>query len=739
MLLPDISCFDKDEHGFDIVDLPQDTPLLHGVRLIHRVVAYFFSIGGILLNMLLIYFILFRSQQLGEMRPILLFSVTVDLIDAICYFLLMPFVFTSFGYHITFGNGWFSFHNTHGNALLTGITAAVLISTWGFIPIQFLWRKSLVTDGGRPHGTRLFIYVFGTALGAIFASICAINCYITTPPEYVNNSLKILRHSGFVVDSDFVHGAVVIQRFLKQLAPRMSSATRRMHQDMTRVLFALAVGPLINHFVPALHTSASMIACHNAAVSSMISSCFLVLTPVLNAFFTMLFIRPYRRIIAGWCMGVIGMKQQGTSSIHSVGGGTNAPEDGDVKPDLSALQEPTVSNEEPEELNAQNISSVVRDLLRKAKSITKRSNMDAETSTFIRKSIQIIEWYQQNWNDVDSRAQIEHAKNENAPDEGPDNDITRVLQINRRRQNSFNNLANGKDQILMANVFRDAMGEFMESALEAMLEKTRKKDRLLKVPESNLEDEVVSQQQTSTRQKFLYRSYTLKFGEPPKGQILWFYICSALIGVGIAGWISCTLYFGRVPEFRTNAMKILRSVGYLHIKEESLHGSHSNETKFYLFINCMGGFVYLCYGIVIYTQLAMRKHFRNLSQHMSATTKRMHQDLTRALIALAVFPFITYIVAGSCAMYSVAQCRDMGLANCLCSILYTLSPMVNAITTVILIRPYRLTILEWMGCKERGSGNKIFQTTGQSLSVSFNSQSAVATISSQIPLASSDS
>ncbi|KAI6173080.1 hypothetical protein M3Y98_01043900 [Aphelenchoides besseyi] len=177
------------------------------------------------------------------------------------------------------------------------------------------------------------------------------------------------------------------------------------------------------------------------------------------------------------------------------------PEDGDVKPDLSALQEPTVSNEEPEELNAQNISSVVRDLLRKAKSITKRSNMDAETSTFIRKSIQIIEWYQQNWNDVDSRAQIEHAKIENAPDEGPDNDITRVLQINRRRQNSFNNLANGKDQILMANVFRDAMGEFMESALEAMLEKTRKKDRLLKVPESNLEDEVVSQQQTSTRQK----------------------------------------------------------------------------------------------------------------------------------------------------------------------------------------------------------------------------------------------
>ncbi|KAI6204946.1 hypothetical protein M3Y94_00736300 [Aphelenchoides besseyi] len=239
--------------------------------------------------------------------------------------------------------------------------------------------------------------------------------------------------------------------------------------------------------------------------------------------------------------------------------------------------------------------------------------------------------------------------------------------------------------------------------------------------------------------QFLYRSYTLKFGEPPKGRVLWLYICGAMIGVGIAGWISCTLYFNRVPEFRPNALKILRSAGYLHIKEESLHGSHSNETKFYIFINCMGGFVYSCYAIVIYTQLAMRKHFRNLSQHMSATTKRMHQDLTRALIALAVFPFITYIVAGSCAMYSVAQCRDMGLANCLCSILYTLSPMVNAISTVILIRPFRLTILEWMGCKESGSGNKTIQTTGQSLSVSFNSQSAVATISSHVPLAPSDS
>ncbi|KAI6204947.1 hypothetical protein M3Y94_00736400 [Aphelenchoides besseyi] len=177
------------------------------------------------------------------------------------------------------------------------------------------------------------------------------------------------------------------------------------------------------------------------------------------------------------------------------------PEDDDVKPDLTDLQEPSASNEEPNDLNAQNITSMARDFLNKAKSITKRSNMDNELSTFIRKSIRIIEWYQQNWNAVDSRAQIEHAKNENAPDEDPNNDINRVLQVNRRRQNSFNNVSHDKDQLLMANVFRDAMGEFMESALEAMLEKTRKKDRLLEVPEPNLENEVVSQQQTSTRQR----------------------------------------------------------------------------------------------------------------------------------------------------------------------------------------------------------------------------------------------
>ncbi|KAI6204969.1 hypothetical protein M3Y94_00739000 [Aphelenchoides besseyi] len=177
------------------------------------------------------------------------------------------------------------------------------------------------------------------------------------------------------------------------------------------------------------------------------------------------------------------------------------PEDDDVKPDLTDLQEPSASNEEPNDLNAQNITSMARDFLNKAKSITKRSNMDNELSTFIRKSIRIIEWYQQNWNAVDSRAQIEHAKNENAPDEDPNNDINRVLQVNRRRQNSFNNVSHDKDQLLMANVFRDAMGKFMESALEAMLEKTRKKDRLLEVPEPNLENEVVSQQQTSTRQR----------------------------------------------------------------------------------------------------------------------------------------------------------------------------------------------------------------------------------------------
>jgi hypothetical protein len=98
-----------------------------------------------------------------------------------------------------------------------------------------------------------------------------------------------------------------------------------MHQEMTCVLFALAFGPLLNHFLPAFHTTFSMMACHNAAFSSMISSCLLVFTPFLNPIFTLVFIRPYRRIIAGWFMGIVGIKTAGTSSVHGVA--SNAVED----------------------------------------------------------------------------------------------------------------------------------------------------------------------------------------------------------------------------------------------------------------------------------------------------------------------------------------------------------------------------------------------------------------------------
>jgi hypothetical protein len=65
--------------------------------------------------------------------------------------------------------------------------------------------------GEKPHGIRLLIYISGTCIGAIFASITAINCYITTPPVYVNNSLKVLRHSGFIPDSDYVHGGISVR------------------------------------------------------------------------------------------------------------------------------------------------------------------------------------------------------------------------------------------------------------------------------------------------------------------------------------------------------------------------------------------------------------------------------------------------------------------------------------------------------------------------------------------------
>jgi hypothetical protein len=133
--------------------------LISEFLVVHRVIASFLSSGGIILNLLLLYFIACHSKNLGEMKPMLAFNVVVDLIDAICYFLLMPvscfgllfilavkYVFTCYGYHITFGNGWFSTHSTFGNALLIGITASVLISTWGFVPIQFLYRMSLVKE-----------------------------------------------------------------------------------------------------------------------------------------------------------------------------------------------------------------------------------------------------------------------------------------------------------------------------------------------------------------------------------------------------------------------------------------------------------------------------------------------------------------------------------------------------------------------------------------------------------------
>lgn len=69
-------------------------------------------------------------------------------------------------------------------------------------------NTSWVFRGGRPRGLRWAIYLLGSILGSVFTGLAANNCYLTTPPEYINNSLKILRHSGFIVDGDFVHGGV---------------------------------------------------------------------------------------------------------------------------------------------------------------------------------------------------------------------------------------------------------------------------------------------------------------------------------------------------------------------------------------------------------------------------------------------------------------------------------------------------------------------------------------------------
>ncbi|KAH7698018.1 hypothetical protein AAVH_34894, partial [Aphelenchoides avenae] len=114
-----------------------------------------------------------------------------------------------------------------------------------------------------------------------------------------------------------------------------------------------------------------------------------------------------------------------------------------------------------------------------------------------------------------------------------------------------------------------------------------------------------------------------------------------------------------------------------------------SEPKFFLYAGCYvitagGGYL-----LIIWSEWKIITHLRRLGASIHETTKNMHADVHRALIALALGPFVTAILPIAYFLTAMAARLLPSAGAAFATSVATTITLLNPITTIYFIRPYR--------------------------------------------------
>ncbi|KAI6205003.1 hypothetical protein M3Y94_00742500 [Aphelenchoides besseyi] len=200
--------------------------------------------------------------------------------------------------------------------------------------------------------------------------------------------------------------------------------------------------------------------------------------------------------------------------------------------------------------------------------------------------------------------------------------------------------------------------------------------------------------------QFAYRMNLLVHGKTPTDLKLVAYIALTLLACGIAIPNNVNFYFYQTPAFINPAKNILHNSGYIDVNPIKIRGAAYSETRFWIFMGCAYVVCETCYAIIIYVERAIRRHLKQLQ---SLTENRaidsINRDVGRALIALSIPPFFNSVLSSLYILFSTLHCADMGVANIVCSVLYVTAPLANPLSTIILVKPYRYSLMRMIGIK----------------------------------------
>ncbi|KAH7713233.1 7TM GPCR protein [Aphelenchoides avenae] len=109
------------------------------------------------------------------------------------------------------------------------------------------------------------------------------------------------------------------------------------------------------------------------------------------------------------------------------------------------------------------------------------------------------------------------------------------------------------------------------------------------------------------------------------------------------------------------------------------------------------------YVLIVWTELQIVQHLRQLGDTINRNTQKMHSEIHRALLALAICPLFTCVIPIFFFLYNIVTMSSPGEITILFSTAVTAITLFNPLTTTYFVKPYRNAVLNVFKRKKRNA------------------------------------
>ncbi|KAI1700586.1 serpentine type 7TM GPCR chemoreceptor srd domain-containing protein [Ditylenchus destructor] len=157
---------------------------------------------------------------------------------------------------------------------------------------------------------------------------------------------------------------------------------------------------------------------------------------------------------------------------------------------------------------------------------------------------------------------------------------------------------------------------------------------------------------------------------------------------------------GQTEELRQIGLQILDRYnwGYNHSAPPFPALSYATEPKNILHHVIYVGSLTVGYTIIIWCQGQIMTFMNKHGKSVHANTRRMHAEVNRALVALAITPSIALIVPVAIMMASLVFQITLGSVSAFVSTCLSIITVANPLTTIYFVRPFRQAVLKFITC-----------------------------------------